>query len=70
LKGTVEELQSRELGRVFFPHGLGHLLGLDAHDTDYARRGFGSRILEPGLVITVEPGLYFIPYCLESISEE
>lgn len=45
--------------KVFFPHQTSHWLGLDVHDVgDYARNG-SPRILEPGMVLTVEPGLYF-----------
>jgi Xaa-Pro aminopeptidase len=44
---------------VWFPHQTSHWLGLDVHDVgDYARDG-ESRVLEPGMVLTVEPGLYF-----------
>lgn len=45
--------------RRFFPHQTSHWLGLDVHDVgDYARDG-QSRRLEPGMVLTIEPGLYF-----------
>ena len=44
---------------LWFPHQTSHWLGLDVHDVgDYARDG-ESRLLEPGMVLTVEPGLYF-----------
>lgn len=47
----------------FFPHGTSHFLGLDVHDVgDYRKKGKRSmRILEPGMVITVEPGIYIPP---------
>ncbi|MFA5625589.1 MAG: aminopeptidase P family protein [Bradymonadales bacterium] len=64
---------------LFFPHGIGHMLGLDAHDMEnlgdevgYDRgvarnKQFGlhalrmAKTLKPGYVVTVEPGIYFIP---------
>jgi Xaa-Pro aminopeptidase len=41
--------------RKFYPHALGHYLGLDTHDCSSIGTG---RALEPGMVITIEPGLY------------
>lgn len=61
LKGEEETLLTEQAHRQFFMHGLGHWLGLDVHDVgDYgsAERG---RTLEPGMVLTVEPGLYIAP---------
>jgi Xaa-Pro aminopeptidase len=44
--------------KSYFPHKTGHWLGLDVHDVgDYHIEG-NSRILEPGMVLTVEPGIY------------
>ena len=57
LKGEIDELIANSAHRPFFMHGLSHWLGLDVHDVgsyDVDR----SRILEPGMVLTVEPGLY------------
>ena len=47
--------------RDYFMHGTGHMLGLDVHDVGGGRQGDGGpeRQLEPGMVLTVEPGLYF-----------
>jgi len=47
--------------RNFFMHGTGHFLGLDVHDVGGGRQGDDDKgpILEPGMVLTVEPGLYF-----------
>ena len=57
LKGDVDELMENNAHRPYFMHGLSHWLGLDVHDVgryDVDR----SRLLEPGMVLTVEPGLY------------
>ena len=47
--------------RNFFMHGTGHFLGLDVHDVGGGRQGDpnSSFLLEPGMVLTIEPGLYF-----------
>jgi Xaa-Pro aminopeptidase len=59
LDGTLDELMDQEAHETFFPHQTSHWLGLDVHDPgDYAKEG-RSRRLEPGMVLTVEPGLYF-----------
>jgi Xaa-Pro aminopeptidase len=80
MKGDVDEAVKQGAHAMFFPHGLGHMLGLDVHDmenlgenyvgydeetkriqqfgTAYLRLG---RRLEPGFVLTNEPGIYFIP---------
>ena len=57
----VEDSLAMHHYREFYMHGTGHWLGMDVHDVgDYRIRG-GSRDLEPGMVFTVEPGLYFDP---------
>lgn len=59
LAGEVEDLVLKKGYEPYFPHQTSHWLGLDVHDVaDYARGG-ESRVLEPGMVLTVEPGLYF-----------
>ncbi|MCI0548750.1 MAG: aminopeptidase P N-terminal domain-containing protein [Candidatus Rokubacteria bacterium] len=45
--------------REFYMHGTGHWLGMDVHDVGDYRVQRASRLLEPGMVLTVEPGLYF-----------
>jgi Xaa-Pro aminopeptidase len=73
---------------LFFPHGLGHMMGLDVHDMEdlgdvvgYPKgearsKQFGlnflrlSRTLEEGFVLTVEPGIYFIPALIDKWAEE
>jgi Xaa-Pro aminopeptidase len=75
-RGLSESLAMHHY-REFFMHGTGHWLGMDVHDVgDYRLPGVGSRALEPGMVLTVEPGLYFDParesvtYRLLEYSEE
>ncbi len=59
LTGTVGDLIAEKAHEPFFPHKTSHWLGLDVHDVgDYASTA-GSRVLQPGMVLTVEPGLYF-----------
>ena len=60
LQGEVETLIAEEAHRQFFMHGLSHWLGLDVHDVGH----YGTdrdRVLEAGMVLTVEPGLYIAP---------
>ena len=59
LKGSPDGLADEEKHKPFYPHRTSHWLGLDVHDPgDYASAG-RSRTLAPGMVFTVEPGLYF-----------
>jgi Xaa-Pro aminopeptidase len=58
LKGNLRRLISRGAYRDFYPHRVGHWLGLDVHDVGDYRPGGEWRQLEPGMVLTVEPGLY------------
>ena len=60
LKGDVDQLITDNAHRPFFMHGLSHWLGLDVHDVGHYGKD-RSRLLEPGMVITVEPGLYIAP---------
>jgi Xaa-Pro dipeptidase len=77
---SAETALAEGVSSVFFPHGIGHLLGLQVHDVaGFARDVSGAEIpkpaghpylrltrtLEPGFVVTVEPGLYFIDLLLE-----
>ena len=58
LEGSVEEaLASRGYSR-FYPHGTSHWLGIDVHDCGAYVQDGEPRVLEPGMVLTVEPGLY------------
>ncbi len=82
MHGDPDELVANGAHAMFFPHGVGHLLGLDVHDME----AFGDRIaygkgrtrstqfgtaylrldldLEPGMCVTIEPGIYFVPAIL------
>lgn len=78
LKGSIAALQEADIGALFMPHGLGHLLGIDTHDVGGYGNGLPPRSTKPGLkslrlgreleenmVITLEPGIYFIRKILE-----
>ncbi|XP_013774609.1 xaa-Pro dipeptidase-like [Limulus polyphemus] len=78
LKGDVDEMMKAHLGAVFMPHGLGHFMGCDVHDVGgYPEDGpprpsepgvrslRTARNLEEGMVLTIEPGIYFIDALLE-----
>ncbi len=76
LKGNLDLLVESGAVATFYPHGLSHMLGLDVHDVSGGRRRklrhmgkpmlrFNAR-LEPGFVVTMEPGLYFIEALIRS----
>ncbi|MFC0267502.1 Xaa-Pro aminopeptidase [Kushneria aurantia] len=58
LEGPVERVIAEGHYKRFFPHGTSHWLGLDVHDAGAYRVDGESRALAPGMVLTVEPGLY------------
>ncbi len=89
MKGNLDEAVEHGAHALFFPHGLGHMLGLDVHDmenlgenhvgydqTVKRSQQFGlgylrlARALEPGFVLTVEPGIYFIPALVATWKKE
>ncbi|MHC3424741.1 aminopeptidase P family protein [Streptomyces sp. DT18] len=60
LEGPVDRVLELGLQRRFTLHGTGHMLGLDVHDCAVARtETYKDGVLEPGMCLTVEPGLYF-----------
>ena len=85
MKGDVDEAVATGAHAMFFPHGLGHMMGLDVHDMeglgqiyvgfdDETRPNleqFGTnclrmgRRLEPGFIVSDEPGIYFIPHLID-----
>ncbi len=58
LEGDLEEVLETETYRNFCPHGTSHWLGLDVHDVGDQRVDGEPRPLEPGMVLTIEPGIY------------
>ncbi len=58
LSGDVEKLVRENGQRVFTKHGISHWVGLDVHDAGKYSAGGTSRLLEPGMVFTIEPGIY------------
>ena len=81
IKTSADTAVESGLSSVFFPHGIGHLLGLQVHDVGgFMRDATGTRIepptahpflrltrkLEPGFAVTVEPGIYFIDSLLST----
>lgn len=77
--GSVDEIIEEGILAYFYPHGLGHGLGLDCHEIAGWEKGHQrpqkahlaplryGRVLKPGVVITVEPGLYFLPNQIKKV---
>jgi Xaa-Pro aminopeptidase len=89
MSGNMQDAVAQSAHALFFPHGLGHMIGLDVHDMEdlgenfvgysdkVARsKDFGTaylrlgRHLEEGFVLTVEPGIYFIPELIDKWAGE
>lgn len=89
MQGDIDAAIAAGAHALFFPHGLGHQMGLDVHDCealgelyvgyapgDEKSSQFGlkslrmAKALEPGMVLTVEPGIYFIPGLIEIWKKE
>jgi Xaa-Pro dipeptidase len=80
---SLDDLVESRLGAVFMPHGLGHFIGIDTHDVGGYLDGYPQRVPQPGLrslrtarvleanmVLTVEPGCYFIDHLLDQALED
>ena len=63
LKGDIEKLIEEESYKPFYMHRTGHWIGMDVHDVGEYKVGGEWRVLEPGMALTVEPGLYIAPDC-------
>ena len=59
LDGSLDEVLENELAKPFTVHRCSHFLGLDVHDVGKRAIEGDDRVLEPGMVLTIEPGLYF-----------
>ncbi|MGH7504704.1 MAG: M24B family metallopeptidase, partial [Longimicrobiales bacterium] len=84
MKGDTDEALAAGAHALVFPHGIGHMMGLDVHDMESLGEDhvgydgeprstqFGlnslrlARKLEPGFVLTIEPGIYFIPQLIDA----
>ncbi|WP_445245236.1 aminopeptidase P N-terminal domain-containing protein [Microcoleus sp. OTE_8_concoct_300] len=62
LVGDIEEIIKEEKYKPFYMHRTGHWLGLDVHDVGVYQYGENPQVLQPGQVLTVEPGIYISPY--------
>jgi Xaa-Pro aminopeptidase len=58
LEGTVDDILADESYKPWYMHGTSHWLGLDVHDVGTYSHGETPRKLEPGMVLTIEPGIY------------
>ena len=82
VKGNLDEMIDNNVAALFFPHGLGHFMGLDTHDPGGYAKGVdridrpgikylrARRTLEAGMVVTIEPGCYFVPALLKPALED
>jgi len=65
LSGPLENAIEKETYKPFYMHRTGHWLGLDVHDVGEYKVDGEWRLLEPGMVLTVEPGIYIAPSCTD-----
>lgn len=69
LEGKVKTLIKKEKFKQFYMHRIGHWLGMDVHDVGDYKVDQKWRLLEPGMVLTIEPGLY-IPADCQTVEEK
>ena len=69
LTGTADEIEGQELYKPVYMHRTSHWLGMDVHDVGLYKIDDRPRLLEPGMVLTVEPGLYIADF-LDHIAPE
>ncbi len=69
LKGNIKQLIKKEKYKQFYMHRIGHWLGMDVHDVGDYKINQEWRLLEEGMVLTIEPGLY-IPADCKSVDEQ
>ncbi len=69
LQGEVTELIANETYKQFYMHRIGHWLGMDVHDVGEYKIAGEWRLLEPGMVLTIEPGLY-IPEDCQTVAKQ
>ncbi len=69
LMGRKEELIEKREFAKFYPHGVGHWLGMDVHDAGLTDINGEPRLLEPGFVLTIEPGLY-VPHDAPGVPDD
>lgn len=83
---SAEEAVETGVSSAFFPHGIGHLIGLQVHDVaGFAESDLGggtiskpeghpflrlTRVLQPGMAVTIEPGIYFIDMLLDELKQQ
>ena len=82
VEGSIDDLMEEDIFALFFPHGLGHFLGLDTHDVGGYPKGVERidrpgikylrtrRTLQQGMILTIEPGVYFVPALLKPALED
>jgi Xaa-Pro aminopeptidase len=61
LTGSIQEIMEKETYKTFCPHRSSHWIGMDVHDVGLYYLNDKPRTLEPGMVFTIEPGIYISP---------